>query len=350
MASTEIVPFEPERMPQVRRFVEQVFQRPRSEAYYRWRYLEPGLQHGLLALRDGECIAMNWGFRRSWRVGEAIVPALEMWDWFCLPRYRNSGLGIRLMQRMMEREEILVVAAGSDDSRTLLPRLRWRTLPGLETHVLPLGPSLAPDLRRRFGVPEPLGRLALRTAALALRAPRRRPPRGGRAVIAAVAGPEVEALYRGPSDYGTYPTWTREQLAWLTSGFAGAGHFLPLYFALEERLVGFVLVRVHGEGGLRTARIVELFAPRPEPSLLKWMVSEATRCAAGLGAGGLAANTTCPAVGRALRRNRFFRLGTSPVHVWAPGELRLPEPLLVGGNTADAPLLPYPASWWDAEG
>jgi hypothetical protein len=79
-AAVEIVAYGPERRATVQRFAEQTWRRPRSEAFYRWRYDEAPAFQAFLALRGGECLAMQTAFRRPYRVGEREVHILEPFD------------------------------------------------------------------------------------------------------------------------------------------------------------------------------------------------------------------------------------------------------------------------------
>src|SRR3989449_1750090 len=121
------------------RFSENTWARPQTEAFYRWRYLECPSQIGLLALDDGECLAMVWAFVQSYQVGPRRLNGLETFDWFCLPELQGSGLGVRVMQAMMNRPEFIIAAGGTADTLKLLPRLKWRPHGELVKFTLPLG-------------------------------------------------------------------------------------------------------------------------------------------------------------------------------------------------------------------
>ncbi len=122
--ATEIVALTREHMPALRRFAEKVWHRPRSDAFYRWRYEDPAFHVAYLALRDGEC-AMECAIRRPYRVGDEVVDFLEVFDWYALPELRNAGLGVRVMQRLMREPHPLLLVGGTPDTQALLPRLKW---------------------------------------------------------------------------------------------------------------------------------------------------------------------------------------------------------------------------------
>jgi hypothetical protein len=228
--------------------------------------------------------------------------------------------------------------------------LGWSTVAQAGQFALPLGTGRFADaIRRRVAVPAAVAHAAaLGVLSLPGRNPRpRRVPPGGRAIAVASVGEEVQALYRGPIAYTALPLWPAELLRWLQGGFPAIGHFLPLLFAVGGELRGFALARIHPTGSGCDAKLIECFAPRPDPDLYTWMVSEVATRVAAFGAGLLGACTPCPMLEEALRRNRFMRLGQNPVQLWWPGHAEVAGPLLIGGNSGDAPLVPFAERWWD---
>jgi len=346
-----IVPLSTDTLPALRRFAEKVWQRPRSEDYYRWRYVQPPFHRAWLAMKDGEVLAMEAAIQRPWRLGEQTVDVLEVFDWFALPELRNVGTGVRVMQALMKEPHPLMLVGGSADTQGLLPRLSWQRVATSSRWILALGTErTGAALERRLRLPPALARAA---ASAALRRPGQRPrpravPRGGRVLATASIGPELLALYRGALGYGTLPMWTEPMLRWLLAGFPGAGHFVPLCFAIDERPVGWSLLRVYPTATGCDAEILELFAPEADADLYTWMVSETTLRAAGFRPGLVGARTTCPAVETAFRRNRFWQTSSDPVNFWLDGQPAPPGPYLVGSNTNDAAIVPMVERWWDA--
>jgi len=344
----EIVPLAPEHLDAVAAFSAATFQRPRSAAYLRWRYLEPSFQHAYLALRDGRCVATLTAFRRPYAAGGDQLPICDSFDWYCLPELRNSGLGVRLMQRMMKDPDPVIVTGGTQDTRELLPRMGFRSLDEVQRFSLPLRAARAAEALARRGIPRALGRAGFAVARPWMAARRRAAPRGGSAIPVASVGEEALAIDPRPQGRGSMPLWTPEYLRWLGSGFPGMGHYLPLYFAVGEALVGWALLRLYvGAEGCEAA-LLDVRARAATEDLYTWMVSEAAVRAAGLGAGFLSAGSSCPLVVTALRRNRFLAAGTQPIHFFGGERKGLPEPIVFGANWGDQPLVPYPTSWWSA--
>ncbi len=347
--AAEVVAFAAEHLPAVARFSEQVWRRPRSEAYLRWRYLGHPHHHAYLALRDGVCVAMLSAFRRPYRVGERWIPVSDSFDWFCLPELRRAGFGVRVMQRMMQDPQPVIVTGGSPDTRDLLPRMGFRVPAQVSRWALLLDGGRAADaIARRTGLPRSVGRIAFGLARPWFAARPRAVPRGGRAEATATLGEEALVIDPRPGGKGTAPHWSAEYVRWLAAGFAGMGHYLPLYFAIDDELAGWALLRVYSSENGRQAALLDVRAREPDPELHTWMVSEAAARAAGLGAGLLSAGTSCPHVEAALHRNRFRRLGSDPIHVWSKDGASLDEPIVFGAHWGDETLVPYPTSWWEA--
>src|SRR5262245_21701246 len=119
----EIRPLTSECLPAVRRFCESTWpQRPHSDRFYRWRYLESPAHRAVLAMRTvNECVALVCAFELRYWFGDESVSCLETFDWHCLPSLRGSGLGIRVIQHLMAAGQPLIAVGGSDDTRALLP-------------------------------------------------------------------------------------------------------------------------------------------------------------------------------------------------------------------------------------
>lgn len=338
---TEIVDFEPSVLPALREFAQSTWRRPRSEAYYRWRYADCPLNWGVMAMREGRCHATLFGFRRPYRLGERRVEVREVFDWYTRPELRNSGLGVRLMRHLMRQEDgdPLMLVGGSEDTRTLLPKLGFDVVGPVHRYVLPLGVERAAEQLARRRVPRPLGRALFGAARAAWFAPRRRArPAGGRVIAVSMPGEEIDALYAGTGAYASLPLWPIEHARWL-SGLAALGQFLTLYFVVGEALVGWALVRIAPLAGGCDAEIIECFTPTADPGRYTWMVSEIALRVAGFGAGVLALSTRCEALARAARRNRFVAGPSVPLQLWSRGVAAFDSPCLIGANTGDTAIL-----------
>jgi hypothetical protein len=343
---SEIVAFRPEHLDAVARFSAQVWQRPQSRAYLRWRYLDHPDHHAYLALRGEECLAMLSAFRRPYRIGERTLRVSDSFDWFCLPELRRSGLGVRVMQRMMQDPEPVIVTGGSDDTRDLLPRMRFGVPATVTRFALLLGAERTADaLARRARLPRPLGRVA-HALSRPLLAPRlRAAPPAGRVETPAALDAEALAIDPRPGGRGSAPLWTPAYLRWLAAGSPAYGTYLPLCFRDGEALAGWALLRVYEGARGREATLLDVRAREPGEAIYTWMVSAAAVHAARLGPGLLAAGTCCPLVAAALRANRFRPIGSAPIHYWSRDGAPLEAPVVFGAHWGDEPLVPHPTGW-----
>ena len=345
---TEIVPFRPELLDAVARFSEQVWRRPRSTAFLRWRYLDHPDHHAYLALREGRCLAMLDAFRRPYRVGDRSLLVSDCFDWYCLPELRRAGLGVRVLQRMMEDAEPVVVTGGTADTRNLLPRMGFQIPATVTGFGLMLGAESAADaIARRSRLPRAIGRLAF-AMSRPLLAPRVRdaPPRA-RVETPATLPAEALALDPRPDGRGSAPLWTTAYLAWLAAGEPALGRFIPIVFSVAEALAGWALLRIFESPTGRGAALLDLRAREPSAALYTWMVSEVAVRAADFGPGLLTAGTSCPHLESGLRANRFRAIGSDPIHYRSRDGAPLEAPVVFAAHWGDATVLPYPAERWN---
>jgi hypothetical protein len=116
---------------------------------------------------------MMTAFVRPYASGAREIVVADAFDWYCLPELRNSGLGVRIMQRAMKDPEPVIVTGGTPDTRAFLPRMGFQTPAEVQRFVLALAPERTADALARRGVPRPLG-LFSRGAAFSRAAPPRR--------------------------------------------------------------------------------------------------------------------------------------------------------------------------------
>lgn len=344
-ARIEIVPFTADCLPAVIRFSECTWNRPRSEAFYHWRYRQAPAQHLLLALRGEECVAMIESFLRDYRFGDERRTCREIQDWFCRPELRGSGLGVRLLQTLMKQPEPIVAIRGTSRTLALLPRLGWRKMTIVTHHFLPLGASAVADsLRRRLRIPAPVVRAAFALVGRRWFSPRAvAGPPGGEVRLVSAVGEEISPLYEGDTGYRVLPMPNFAHLSWLTEEFPDAGPFVRMQFRVRGELRGWTLFRVHGPEEWRRVTLVEAYAPRPDETMYRWMVSESLIRALEFRPLAIDTRTACPILRRALRRCRFLEMGSAPIHIWPADLPGASEPVHLVRNASDGALLPYPA-------
>lgn len=345
----QIERFRPEHMPAVRQLADAAYRRPRENAFQRWAFLEGPTHRAWVAMQDDSCVGLLRAFARTYRFGDDRVGCLETFDWYVDPVHRRSAVGVRILRAAMEESEPLVNVGGSPDTLALLPALGWRTLDRATSFALPLdGSALPPEVRRRLGRLEGVGRAALTAAGRTwFRPVRRFRPRGGAVLAVGVPGEEVLDLYQGCTGYGLLPLPDIAHLRWLAGGHPASGQFICLYFTLGGVLRGWGLVRVVGGPDGPEAALVETYAPRPTYDLYRWMVAELVAAVLPYRPRLVRARASCPVLGAALRKARFLRGRDWPVFVWSsPPPAAPPGPCHLTLNTQDEPLIPVPERWF----
>lgn len=341
--TTGLVPFSTEHLPAVREFSKRLWERPLTSDFFRWRYLECPGQLGLVAQRSGHCVATLWAVTREYRVGERRLPLLEPFDWYVRPELLHSGMGVRVMRRLMKRPEPMIIVGGTDLTRGFLPRLGWRESTAARSYLLPLAAeTLAPRLERETRLPRFLSRAA---ATLLTRAWCRPQTRSApfRATVEEVndLSDEVVGLYDGQLGYTSVPIPSKEWHAWLVSGATGAGRFLTLQYRRSDTVIGWALGRVYTTARGCEAAVVEMYSPSPAVRVYDWMVSVLVQRLAEFAPTQIRARTTCPVLGQAFRQNHFLPGPAIPVFLWSREPFDLPEPVHLGGDIADSALIPY---------
>jgi len=341
--------FSERHLPLVARFSEQHWGRPRTHAYYQWRYLESlPFSNTFVAVADHECLGLVCALRKNYLIGGQSTSVLEFFDWHSLPHLKGSGVGIRVVRALMREGMRLVGVGGTADVHKALPAMGFQTIGQAVTFELPLkGEFLQTGLRRRLPIHVPGERFVLNAATGLWFRPRRR-SFVGQSVPVAQIGPEVQELYGYETDYDVLQVPDAALLRWATTGYSGAGGYRFWYFTVDSQLRGWALTRLYETARGREGAILDVFAATPDVELYAWMVSEVATSLAGEGPRVIRARATCPMLQRALSVNRFRQGAAVPVYTFPampPGELRLHITL----NHTDAPFRPYPATGSAAE-
>jgi hypothetical protein len=335
-----VEPFTPRHLPLVAAFSERYWSRPRTEAYYDWRYLQSQpFSRLFVAVTPDQCLGMVFAFRKTYLISGHLTPCLEVFDWHSLPGLKGSGVGIRVMRAMMRLGDRVVAIGGTSDVLKTLPAMGWAAIGAARPFELPMsGAALVPGLRARVPFRIPGERVVLDAAARWFRPHRVRAE--GDVLPMSTVGVELQALYEGEIGYDVVQVPDPRFLRWM-AGYSAKGSFTFLYFTVRGQLRGWVAMRLYDTPAGREAAIVEIFAPRPDVALYTWMVSEAAVRLAAARPRLIRARATCPVLQEALLANRFRPGSDVIVHSYPkspPPHLRLHLTL----NHTDEPLRPYP--------
>ncbi len=331
----------PDHLPLVRRFVERVWDRPRSDAYYEWRYERVPRHCGVLALRDDECVAAIFAFTRDYRFGDRTVECLEAFDWYCLPELRGGGLGLRVRQELMRPGRPVISLGGSAATRAILPRTGYLTLASGRRYTLPLSGSLYAG--RKYGRAIAAGFDLL---ARSWFMPRHSAP--PRAAAEWVAVPTIDdaalALYREQDLAGLVPIPDPAIIRWLASGVPALGSYATFYLCVGGTVRGWALCRVFRLDGVRLGEILELHLAHDVRDLYPWSVAQLSAVLAGFGAELLRVSASDPILQSALAQNRYRVEQDLPLMMWCAGLDEPAPPFRLMGTRGDGAFFPLMGS------
>jgi len=289
----------------LKHLVEEVWRRPRSEAYYRWRYGEaPGLLT-LVALEGARCVSTISAFQKQYRDGDAELACLEPFDWYTLPEMRATGVGLRLMKSLMNSGPPLVGIGGSTLTRQMLPRLGFRTVAQATQFVLPLSGAYILRDRGWPALAKNAARIVLDAAAAVWFRPARRPFMA-RLEFTRVAQLDAElAKIDGGTGFRSVPDPAFHE--WLAKGSAVArtGDYVTVAIARRGETLGWALARLYRARGLLYGVILDLRLKRQDAELGEAAVRGVSRVLAGCGADSVRAYSTCATLSAAYRAAGF---------------------------------------------
>ena len=342
---TRIELLTPETIASMCRFSEKAWDRPRTEAYYQWRYQDAPNLVTVVAQKDGECLATVSAFSRKYRLGDEVLECFEAFDWFCQPEFRAYGLGLQVMKHLMDLKRPIIVLGGSEDTRRILPGLGWQKVAEGRRYVLPLAGEF---VRERLSTRSAFIRFAagmafrlltpLRNYRRSLSRDSRRYPIPGRGMSPRLESLSVDSVH----SIAALPN--ADQMRWLIQGFPGLGMYLPFGFIVNGHLAAWALGRIFLEGDRSFGSIVDIQPAQLSSKDLAWVVRTVVAALAGFGLDAVRTTATSPVVQKALVRNGFFTREPVRAMIW-PGGRTLPAgPVHLMCNVCDDAFDPLPTS------
>jgi hypothetical protein len=314
-----------------------------ARALVRWRYYDRPSGGGTwLAVNDGRCVAMLDSYVRPYLLDGRRILVREGCDWYCLPKYRPLGLGIRLMRKMMAAPEPMISIGGSDATISLLPRLGWTRLPDVQNYFLPIkARGLAGAvLRSRWPTAEVYATAIPRF--IPIQRPRQSPaPTIGVARVAEWR-PGTPAAPPLPQYGGLVQLLDQADRDWIAQMPSSVARVVGLSFFLDDALVGFSWSQIEPTVTGLDGRIVHLQAAHPAQAIMDWMVAETTSRLAAQDVGIIRCLASNPAKVAALRKAAFLLRRPSPSYWWPQAGVPAPSATDVGYLRADDSV-PFPA-------
>lgn len=283
-----------------------------------WRYFDQPEEYRAvtwLVMEHDRCVAMLDSMLRPYLLDGKRILVRETADWYCVPRLRSRGIGLRLLLHMRMYPEPVLVMGGTEANVNILTRMPgWLTLPGATICILPLkARGLAANwVRRKWSSQEPLVRVIPQF--LRVRHPRRiKSPSGQRATIKQLGRDDIITLPRAETP-GLSQLLEQTHWAWLTSMPSEMAQPVAIEFFLDGVQVGLSLSQIEPTISGLDSKIMYLQAT--DQALLGWIVYETSKLLADHGVGFIRCCASTPGKIEALRQAGYIRLKDVTCHWW----------------------------------
>jgi hypothetical protein len=310
----------------------------------RWRYHHRSDTHLTWVACDGEdCVAMlNSRLSLHLLDGDPVM-VRETADWFCLPQYRAQLLGLRLLRKMQECGDPILVIGGSKTNRSLLTKMHWNILPPARNYILPvtLRGFAANILRIAWPPHEALARLM--SPKLPYRTPRPQPRPSGASVCRAVPlRADDWSDIENTLSRGLAAQFEQEHWRWLNT--------MPDWFAVPRgllfysgsRITGVSLSQLEPAAAGLDARILHVQSAHRDESLLRWIFAQTAAALAECGAQFIRCRASTPEKSDALEAVGFQFVQEVPCFWWSRRGMPVPVTADLGYLRGDD-ALPLPA-------
>lgn len=319
---------------------------PLCDRIFQWRFVERPNGETILALDGDRCVATIDASIRQYLVNDEISPIREPADWHSHPNYR--GVGLEPMWIFMRKTEPIVATGGSDTTRALLPRLKWKPLSQRITNFDLLLSSQYPlkKLLRRspFSDKAMLEKLVKRISIPIGRVRLQAPPNVNSSIHVYNLADSLASTVPSRSEYGLARIAQRNELRWLHSAPPEMGDFNTLVFCLDGEPTGLAVYRLYKQSDSLEATILHIQTSEVSTRMYGWIASESSAHLAHLGAKRIRCRTSCPQLAEALHLTGFHkRSATTPLWWSQTGEIPVGNTLL-SQLRADDGILPYPES------
>lgn len=310
----------------------------------RWRFFDLPGSELVMAYEDRRCVAIIASYTRPYRMGSRVIMVREPSDWFCLPEFRHLGIGLQLMELLMEKPEPILAIGGTEDQRTLLPEMGWQQMPDLATYTLPLTTRWLADKALRRLAPGRAGMLEYLPPW-----PRYLPwihllrKRSGAPMLECWGRNQQHLPEVTPSGDTTcvVPLLRDGEWEWLRQAPPRLGTFFHLAFSWGGPVEGVVLGRLYRDDGLMRAKLMHVLVRDPSARSYEAMLHETVRYVRTQGADIVYCSASCRMLQSALEALKFRRSLVRPAYLWRAGMAVAAGELCLTSVHADNGIRPF---------
>ena len=321
----------------LREFASAVWDRPTSEAYWRWWFACPAIDGVVAYGDDGRLQAVLFGMRRAYDLGGGVYDCLEPFDWFSRPELVGSTIGVSLMRRLQKRECPIVVLGANPVAAQVMRVLGFREIADGRTYWLPFGPQPLRDRGRDTLTARTFGLVGQVTRATWRRA---RPAGAELRLVNGVPGDMAAPEVRGTSG-AVAPRPDSALLHWWRNAPPEVGVYLPFQVDVNGTAAIWAVARVAGADQARRSWMLEWHDRARDPALAEWALTTVLDTLVRVGSSAVYASTSDPELHRQFGRLRFRVDGHPVALLWLPKSgPRVEEQVRLMGSQADNSYLP----------
>lgn len=305
-------------------YIERAWPRPFIDEFLEWRFLGTKCMETALALDGDRCVAMVNSCTKPHLVEGKKTNIRETDLWLSLPESRPFA-SIRVMQMMMKKGQPVCTVSEQDYVRSILQRLKWKSLPAARQMLLPLrGRAAIKAMAKKFdktvvNVPAALAwPLGFRIGGPKPQAA----PASGATVKEIKHAADLPEILPPASAYSVMPLADQVHFEWYAAAPAAMGEFLWLEFAIDGEPIAITISRIYPEGGCIGGKLLHVQSAKTDAESYAWILGETSAQISNRGADWIDARFTCPTVCDALAKIGYVAGGPDTPFWWSPdGEI-----------------------------
>ncbi len=282
------------------------------EDFVNWRYFSRTNAEPVIALAKGECIAFIDSQLRDYKSSGQNYSVQETSEWYCQPAYQPIGLGIRVLQTLMRREQPILSVRGTEISQKIVLKLGWNNLsPVLLFNKMNNWRSTARSTLKRFSsIGRKLGSDNEQYDLHAIESP--------------PSNSELEQL-RSRQFSALAPNLHPWEIEWFSTAPENVGEYVWLRFMRGTEFVGYSISRLYEGKEYRRAQIVHLECVDDDLSLYQSAIDLLTQELTQRSAVRILSRCSSPKIADAYIHNDYSASSPQPVFWWSQSNAEFPD-------------------------